>query len=154
MTFKEAFAKASKAGKKTFMWNGERYTTEKASASAPKTSPRPKKPSGAPAGKRAAAKARKTADEVKSKYGPGGSRSKRSPRPQPRPTDPDKIKKIARKQQIRKWQEQEKEDRIKRAPKSEKGKSDMTFKEAFAKARKAGKKTFMWKGDKYTTEVK
>lgn len=32
-------------------------------------------------------------------------------------------------------------------------KSDMTFKQAFAAARKAGKGTFTWNGKKYTTEL-
>jgi hypothetical protein len=52
-TFKEAFREARKAGKKTFMWNGEPYTTElkeEAAARAPKASAK------APAGPRRTAK--------------------------------------------------------------------------------------------------
>ena len=41
--------------------------------------------------------------------------------------------------------------KVKKAPKPKAGK--LTFKQAFAAARKAGKKTFTWEGNPYTTEL-
>jgi len=41
--------------------------------------------------------------------------------------------------------------KVKKAPKPKAGK--LTFKQAFAAARKAGKKTFTWNGEPYTTEL-
>lgn len=40
-TFNSAFASARKAGKKTFVWNGKKYTTEVRSDQAPAKSKRP-----------------------------------------------------------------------------------------------------------------
>ena len=44
--------------------------------------------------------------------------------------------------------------RPKKATVENKPKSKQTFKQAFAAARKAGKKEFTWKGNPYTTELK
>ena len=45
-TFKEAFREARKAGDKTFMWNGKKYTTEMAKPKAGVSRDMPSEPSG------------------------------------------------------------------------------------------------------------
>lgn len=72
-TFKEAFASARKAGKKSFKWNGKLYTTAlkeetKSGGSSPR--PKPKPPTGKPPGSSQTAASQKAQATVASKSAP------------------------------------------------------------------------------------
>ena len=151
MTFKEAFAKADAAGRKTFTWNGKKYTTEKASGSAPKSSPRPKSPKP---GARGQAQGRATSDRVAKNI---TDRKTKADQLKLQGSSPKPKAKSARRKTIESWEASQKKDRLASAPTKASGSSGadgLTFKEAFAKARKAGKKDFKWKGKSYNTKTK
>lgn len=67
-TFKEAFREARKAGQKTFMWNGKRYTTELKEEAAKQASPAKAAPSAGPRrNAEAEAKGAETLERMKSR---------------------------------------------------------------------------------------
>ena len=170
-TFKQAFAKARDAGKKTFTWNGKRYTTEMADSksSAPKTSRRPSNRAPGIAGRTAATKARGSADKAKKVAADANKmeqeiKAANATAARRRNMTPKAKKAEAYGEATRMYQakmDEEKYLKSKRpkarpasAAATNKTKTQMSFKEAFAAADKAGKKTFTWNGKRYTTKKK
>lgn len=135
MAFKDAFAKARKAGKKEFSWGGKRYNTKLksetsgGSSNSTKGGTASRKTNSSPSDAIANSVAKRnsktaSAERGKTRYQEAGGMAARSsmgfaPEPKGSPTE-----------------------------------KKMAFGEAFSTARKGGRKTFTWNGKSYNTKLK